>query len=70
MATFIESHTARVQKKNHPRNSCSGKERAEREQQRAKNAEHALLQEREKNERLAAKLRALGLNPDEISLLE
>jgi hypothetical protein len=41
-------------------------QRAEREQQRAKEAESALLQEREARERFAAKLRTLGINPDEI----
>ncbi len=41
------------------------KQRAEREKQRAESAELLLAKEREEKERLAAKLRALGLNPDE-----
>lgn len=45
----------------------TGEERAEQERQRAEQAETLLEQERRRSQQLAERLRALGLNPDEIS---
>ncbi|MFB2646245.1 Uma2 family endonuclease, partial [Raphidiopsis sp. BLCC-F218] len=44
----------------------TGNERAEEECQRRELAEAIAIQEREKKEKLAAYLRSLGINPDEI----
>jgi Uma2 family endonuclease len=41
-------------------------QRAEQETQRAEQAEQQLIQERQRAERLAARLRELGINPDEV----